>query len=311
MRSVTFLLGLVATLCLTAQPAHADSHEKTAAAAKPLKVLLVTGGGFHDYAKQKDIIATGLTERANIDVTIAYTQGGGTNLDFDGYKGDDWFNGYDVIIHNVCSAKTKADTFLPRVIKAHKEHGVGSVVIHCTMHTCRDIDDPNPWRQMLGVKSRNHEKHHPIDVTNTQPDHPIMKPFPKAWTTPQGELYRILEVFDGTTVLATGVASEKKSHACIWVHQFGKARVFGTTIGHHNETMETEEYLGLVTRGTLWAAGKLSDDGTPAAGYDKAAAEARTDDASRLRIVRLGKPAPITDFLRVPLTRDTGCCGGK
>jgi type 1 glutamine amidotransferase len=40
--------------------------------------------------------------------------------------------------------------------------------------------------------------------------------------------------------------------------------VFGTTIGHYNDTVETPEFLGLVTRGTLWAAGRLGKDGVPA-----------------------------------------------
>jgi hypothetical protein len=33
--------------------------------AKPLKVLLITGGCCHDYAKQKDILQKGLEERLN------------------------------------------------------------------------------------------------------------------------------------------------------------------------------------------------------------------------------------------------------
>jgi type 1 glutamine amidotransferase len=45
-------------------------------------------------------------------------------------------------------------------------------------------------------------------------------------------------------------------------------RVFGTTIGHHNETMRQETYLDLVTRGLLWAAGKLDESGKPKPGYE-------------------------------------------
>src|SRR5947209_4914374 len=39
---------------------------KAAAAPKPLKVLLITGGCCHDYATQKDILKKGITERANV-----------------------------------------------------------------------------------------------------------------------------------------------------------------------------------------------------------------------------------------------------
>ena len=43
--------------------------------------------------------------------------------------------------------------------------------------------------------------------------------------------------------------------------------MFGTTIGHHNQTMETEAYIGYLTRGLLWACGKLDKNGKPVKGY--------------------------------------------
>jgi len=47
-------------------------------------------------------------------------------------------------------------------------------------------------------------------------------------------------------------------HVTIWVNEYGpnKTRVFGTTIGHHNETMLQDEYMEMFTRGLLWAVGK-------------------------------------------------------
>ena len=63
--------------------------------------------------------------------------------------------------------------------------------------------------------------------------------------------------------------NETPNTTCIWVNTYGKARVFGTTLGHANKTVSTDTYLDLVTRGLLWACGKLDDDGKPAAGYGK------------------------------------------
>ena len=72
------------------------------------------------------------------------------------------------------------------------------------------------------------------------------------------ELYVIEKVWPGTTVLATS-KSEKtgESHPVFWTNQYGKARVFGTTYGHSNETFEDIVFLEALTSGTLWAAGKL------------------------------------------------------
>ena len=53
-------------------------------------------------------------------------------------------------------------------------------------------------------------------------------------------------------------------HLCVWVNEYGKARVFTTTLGHHNVTMQDPIYLDMVTRGILWVTGKLEADGSPA-----------------------------------------------
>ncbi len=45
-----------------------------------------------------------------------------------------------------------------------------------------------------------------------------------------------------------------------WTNLYNdKARVFGTTLGHNNETCADARYLDLVTRGLLWSVDKLDD----------------------------------------------------
>ena len=61
------------------------------------------------------------------------------------------------------------------------------------------------------------------------------------------------------TILAKGSIDEGKAfHDCVWLNDYGKGKVFGTTLGHHNETMQEDVYLDLVTRGLLWTAGRLN-----------------------------------------------------
>jgi type 1 glutamine amidotransferase len=125
------------------------------------------------------------------------------------------------------------------------------------MHTYRDaaIDD---WRQMLGVTSRRHEHKSQYEVINTKPDHPVMNGFPDKWTTPSDELYVIEKVWPETEVLATTVSEKtQKLHPVIWTHRFGKARVFGTTYGHSNETFEDPVFLDTVIKGIQWSAGRI------------------------------------------------------
>jgi type 1 glutamine amidotransferase len=86
-----------------------------------------------------------------------------------------------------------------------------------------------------------------------------MKGYPGDHKTAKDELYVIEKVWPGTKVLATS-ESEKtgEAHPVFWSHSYGQARVFGTTYGHSNETFEDPVFLEALSRGTLWAAGKLT-----------------------------------------------------
>jgi type 1 glutamine amidotransferase len=70
-------------------------------------------------------------------------------------------------------------------------------------------------------------------------------------------------------------AQGKAETVVAWTHEYGetKTRVFSTTLGHNNETVADARYLDLVTRGLLWACGKLDKDGKPADGYGTPAAK--------------------------------------
>ena len=48
-----------------------------------------------------------------------------------------------------------------------------------------------------------------------------------------------------------------KAYPVAWINQYGKARVFGTTYGHSDDTFRDPVYLEYLSRGLLWAAGRL------------------------------------------------------
>jgi len=233
---------------------------------KPLRALMITGGCCHDYENQKRILSEGISQRANVEWTILHEGGATRDHRVSVYEKKDWAKGYDVVLHNECFGGITDASFVENIAKAHKE-GTPAVVIHCALHSYRNAKT-DEWRKVLGVKSMRHQQKGPVDVVNLKADHPVMKGFPKPWTTPNGELYEILEVYPGCTPLGQAFGSRTdKDHVCIWVNQYGKGRTFGTSLGHHNETMDNEVYLGLVTRGLLWACGKLDKNGAPKRGY--------------------------------------------
>ena len=46
----------------------------------------------------------------------------------------------------------------------------------------------------------------------------------------------------------------------MWTNQYGKGRVFGTTIGHYNSEMADPIFLDMLTRGIIWSAKKDEKD---------------------------------------------------
>ena len=91
-------------------------------------------------------------------------------------------------------------------------------------------------------------------------NHPILKGMPKDWKTPKDELYIVEKQLPSVTALATSKSErDGKDHTVIWTHQYGEARVFGTTYGHSDATFKDPVFLGYVARGLLWAAGRLDE----------------------------------------------------
>jgi len=125
------------------------------------------------------------------------------------------------------------------------------------MHTYRsaEIDD---WREFLGVTSKRHDHQSKYPVKLVESNHPILKGVSTNWVTPMDELYIIEKVWPNAKTLATSVSEQdKKTYPVAWINQYGKARVFGTTYGHSDDAWRDENYLTLVSRGALWAAGRL------------------------------------------------------
>ena len=243
---------LCAALLLTGLISHTHSAER--GNGKRTKVLIVTGGCCHDYAYQSSAILKAAAKNGlKADWTIVQHGGTGTSGKTHLYDNPNWADGYDVVIHNECFAKTTDENYIRKITAAHKA-GANAVVIHCAMHTYRDakIDD---WREFLGVTSRRHEHKSEYSVRNEATEHPIMQGFPAIHTMPIDELYVIEKTWPNTEVLATSVSERnEKLHPVIWTNTYGKARVFGTTYGHSTETFTDTIFLNTLVRGIKWAA---------------------------------------------------------
>lgn len=239
-----------------------------AESAKPIKALLITGGGFHDYPAQQKTLSEGLKARLNIDLTVLL-EGTVREHKHSVYNNPDWAKGYDVIIHNECFGMVTDKEFVERVAAPHLTGNVPAVILHASVHSYRNAPT-DAWREVIGQKSMSHETRRDLVVKIIDEKSPLVSGLPNPWNVPQDELYKIEKVWPNVTPLAKSYGVEtKQEHTVIWTNTIGKNRIFVTTLGHLDETMKTDAFLDLVTRGVLWSLGKLKDDGTAAPGYAK------------------------------------------
>jgi type 1 glutamine amidotransferase len=282
---------LVVLASLVCTPHVANGQGKTA----PLKVLLVAGGCCHDYPAQSKILKAGIEKLIHAEVTVEFNDSANTETRFEIYESDDWAKGYDVVLHDECSANVTDIPYVRRILAAHRS-GTPAVNLHCAMHSYRwgafrepvkKGADNAGWYEMIGLQSTGHGPKSPIDVSFAKGNHPITKGM-KAWTTVDEELYNNVQVFGNAQVLASGKQLQmprvKKGQkrdpnakgvmaeaAVIWTNLYGpnKTRIFSTSLGHMNETVADDRYLNLVVRGLLWSSGHLSKNGKIESGYAK------------------------------------------
>lgn len=235
---------------------------------KPIRALLVIGGCCHDYGKQKDILTKGISERANVQWAIAYDKDTTTKHLNPLYEKADWAAGFDVIVHDECSADVKDTEIIDRILKPHRD-GLPAVVLHCGMHSYRSDGFPKatPWFDFTGLITTAHGPQAPIAITYTDKESPITKGL-ENWTTINEELYNNLtgKLQETAQPLARGKQTYKAKDGkdvtndsiVAWTNTYnGKAKVFATTLGHNNATVADARYLDLVARGLLWSVGKL------------------------------------------------------
>ena len=224
----------------------------------PLRALLVTGGCCHDYPNQKSLLTQGISARANVSWTIVHEGGDSRDYLVSIYTNANWAAGYDVVVHDECFGSVTNNAFIEGIAAAHHA-GVPAVMLHCSTHSYRTATT-DEWRKCLGISSYSHEALRTLQVTNLRPTHPVMRGFPRSWPAPADELYKVAVIWPNVVPLAQAYGLETlTNHVVVWANSYGSGRVFGTTLGHANTTVGHQVYLDLVTRGLLWASGRLDD----------------------------------------------------
>ena len=217
-----------------------------------INALVISGGCCHDYGLQGRLLMDTINRVLPVDWTIAYQGGRGTRGVFTTYRTPRWADGFDIVVHNECTADVTDEKYIKTITSGHRP-GPPALVIHCAMHTFRTapFDD---WREFLGVTTRRHTAAHNIKVKVAENIPAQFRGFRPDWTTPVDELYVIEKLWPKASAVASAISPEdQKEYPLAWVNDYQGVRVFGTTLGHGNDTWNDATFQDLMVRGFKWA----------------------------------------------------------
>ena len=230
---------------------------------KPLKVLWCTGGGSHDYKGLTPLLTKSIQKYARVEFDVSW--------DYKSWGEKGFADKYDAIVqvHTIHNKDLKLGKLIADHHAATIHEGKPALIIHGTLHSFRELGkDRDAYCEAIGLTSSAHDKAHQL-ATRKVADHPITRSWPADWKTPKDGLYRESSSSGPAPrrSLTAYSATSKKDHVVTWVNQYGKGRVFTTSLGRGEPTTDLDSYHRLLANGLLWICGKLDENGQPKPGY--------------------------------------------
>ncbi len=279
----------------------------SADAAGPIRVMILdgqSGGPYHNWRLTTPVMKKELEDAGifQVDVVTAPLSGG----DFSGFKPD--FKKYQVVVSNLDSPEWPLD--LMTAFEEYVKNGGGLVSVHAADNAFPAWKAYNLMIGIGGWRGRN-EKSGPMwywkdgrvvpdnapgnagshgarlpFLIETRTEHPIVKGLPKAWVHVPDELYATLRgPGENMTVVATAHSDPNNKgtghdEPILMVLNYGKGRIFHTTLGHDVAALSGVGFMATFQRGTEWAAtGKVTQK-IPAAFPTSNTASYRVDIAA-------------------------------
>lgn len=256
-----------------------------------INVLIVDGFSNHDWKQTTHVVKTILEKSQLFNISISTSPSQPNDENWKSWKPQ--FKKYDVVIMN-CNNIHNKEIRWPRKIEKQLEHYVASGGGLYVLHSANNaFSDWNEYNLMIGLGWRKPHQGVALQVTENEDvievpigqgkatyhgprndeiiykliNHPINNGFPKAWKTPDMELYKYARgPAKNLTVLSYAKEMETEINWPVeWTVAYGKGSVYNSSMGHlwKGETYPVSYrcvgFQTILIRATEWlATGKVT-----------------------------------------------------
>lgn len=255
-----------------------------AAAAQPIRVLIVDGQNNHDWEATTPVLRRALADagRFSVEVATSSKEGG----DMSGFKPE--FARYHAVLLNYTGDSWPAET--QAALERFVRNGGGLIVYHAADNAFPEWKEYNlmiglggfigrteaagPYVRFRGGRTvleqkpgpgGHHGKRHSYRIVMRDPQHPIAAGLPLVWMHASDELYDSMRgPAQNLSVIATAWSDPAmdgtgEDEPVLFTIAYGKGRVFHTVLGDGGEAVRCAGFITTLERGVEWAAtGKVT-----------------------------------------------------